>query len=291
MYQPVNPDRIPDVLAETPQWVCWREDIRDGSPTKVPITPRTDTYASVTNADTWTTFETAYQSFRDTASLAGVGFVFTSADDYVGVDLDGCRTPETGKLEAWAKDIILRLDSYTEVSPSQTGVHIIASGDLPDGGNRNGTVELYTENRYFTVTGRHLSETPATVNDRTDELAVVHDTYIADDAADSTTANPSTDDSSVALPDDELIACAMTATNGEKFERLWYGDTSGYPSHSEADQALCNLLAFWTGGDPHRIEKLFDQSGLVREKWQEREDYRKRTIKNAVRDCPAYYNQ
>ena len=290
MYQPVNPDRIPDVLAETPQWVCWREDIRGEKPTKVPIMPRTDTYASVTDADTWTDFETAYQSYRDTTDFDGIGFVFTAADNYVGVDLDGCRDPETGKLETWAKDIILRLDSYTEASPSQTGVHLIARGNLPDGGNRDGTVELYAANRYFTVTGRHLSETPTTVNDRADEIAVIHATYLADDTADDTTAVPVTNDSPVDHSDDELIAAAITAANGEKFEQLWRGDTSGYPSHSEADQALCNLLAFWTGGNPQHIERLFDQSGLVREKWREREDYRERTIKKAIRDCPGFYD-
>lgn len=290
MYQPVNPDPIPVALVATPQWVCWREEVRDEKPTKIPIAPETGTYASVTDADTWTNFDTAYQSFRDNASLAGVGFVFTDADDYIGVDLDACRTPDTGKLEAWAKDIIRQLDSYTEASPSQTGVHIIATGDLPAGGNRNDTIELYADRRYFTVTGRHLSETPLTINDRTDELAHIHNTYIANDTADATTEVLPTDDTPVELPDDELIAYALNAANGDKFERLWRGDTSSYPSHSEADQALCNLLAFWTGGDPYRIERLFNQSGLVREKWQEREDYRERTIKNAIRDCPAYYN-
>lgn len=81
----------------------------------------------------------------------------------------------------------------------------------------------------------------------------------------------------------------MTAENGAKFDRLWNGDTTEYASHSEADQALCNLLAFWTGGDPHRVERLFYESGLVRDKWRDREDYRDRTIRKAIQDCPAYY--
>ena len=81
----------------------------------------------------------------------------------------------------------------------------------------------------------------------------------------------------------------MNAANGDKFRRLWAGDTAGYPSHSEADQALCNLLAFWTGGDPQRMEELFGRSGLARDKWWERPDYRERTIQTAIEDCAAFY--
>ena len=85
--------------------------------------------------------------------------------------------------------------------------------------------------------------------------------------------------------DNEIINAAMGASNGDRFRLLWNGDTSTYPSHSEADQALCNLLAFWTGNDPGRIEQLFRQSGLMRDKW-ERQDYRDRTINNAIKATP-----
>lgn len=67
------------------------------------------------------------------------------------------------------------------------------------------------------------------------------------------------------------------------------GDTSGHPSHSEADQALCNFLAFWTGGDERQMERLFDQSGLVREKWRNQADYRERTIREAVKGTTDFY--
>ena len=83
---------------------------------------------------------------------------------------------------------------------------------------------------------------------------------------------------------------AKNAANGEKFLALWSGDTSGYPSHSEADLALCNLLAFWTAGDPQRMEELFSQSGLAREKWRNRPDYRERTIRTAIRGVSAFYD-
>jgi len=298
MHQPVDSSPIPDDLTDTEQWVCWQEETRDGQdkPTKVPVDPDSGGYASVADPDTWTDFTAAYQHYRGHDGVAGIGFVFTETDPYVGVDLDDCRDPDTGQLTEWAKDIVRRLDSYTEASPSGTGVHVIIRGDLPDtAGNRNDDVELYDRDRYFTVTGRHLSLTPGTVNERTDVLEAVHEEYVvltesdSGNTAEPTQALPESTDTAD-LPDDELIEYAMEASNGDKFQRLWRGDTSDYPSHSEADLALCNLLAYWTGGDPQQIERLFNQSGLTREKWNDRADYRKRTIQTAIDDCPAYYD-
>ena len=77
------------------------------------------------------------------------------------------------------------------------------------------------------------------------------------------------------LDDAELIRRATAAANGEKFARLWAGDASGYANgdnegRSEADLALCSLLAFWCGPDEARIDGLFRRSGLMRSKWDER---------------------
>jgi putative DNA primase/helicase len=82
----------------------------------------------------------------------------------------------------------------------------------------------------------------------------------------------------------------MDAKDGAKFRALWNGDTSGYPSQSEADLALCRLLAFWCGNDPARIERLFSQSALgQREKWQTRADYRHETIQTALQSLHETY--
>src|SRR5262249_52334796 len=82
---------------------------------------------------------------------------------------------------------------------------------------------------------------------------------------------------------------ASRARNGAKFHALWTGDTSGYKSQSEADLALCNLLAFYCGPDPDRIDSLFCQSGLFRSKWQ-RDDYRQRTITLALQGRTEFYH-
>lgn len=288
----VYSNTIPDSLKSADQWICWKEQYRDDQdkPTKVPVDPTADRYASVSDPDTWSSFVTAYHQYVQDANIDGIGYVFTSDEPYTGVDLDNCRNPGSGALDSWAKDIIRQLDSYTEVSPSGTGVHVIVAGEKPDGKHRSGDVELYDQDRYFTVTGCRLDLMPADIEKQTDVLAAVHREYVAADDLGSDEEGMEPPDELADLHDKELIEQAMNASNGDKFERLWNGDISGYPSHSEADQALCNLLAYWTGGDPSRMERLFEQSGLVRDKWQEREDYRERTIKKAVRDCPAYYS-
>jgi primase-polymerase (primpol)-like protein len=275
---------LPETLVDRDQWICWRSQNRDGKPTKAPIIPGTTRFASTTDPDTWRSFATAREAVT-TTSVAGLGFVFTADDPLVGIDLDDCRDPTTGDPTSWASRIIGELDSYTEVSPSGTGYHILVSGTLPEGRNRAGDLELYDRSRFFTVTGDHVSGTPTTVAARTDALETLHATEVADATEDAATpsAGKGTERTAVdtssdegtgateaaALSDEELLSRAKHAANGEKFTRLWNGTTSGYESHSEADMALCRLLAFWTGCDAGRIDRLFRRSDLSREKWDE----------------------
>lgn len=281
--------KIPAALKHEAQWICWQTEYRSGDATKVPLDPETGAYSSVTAPETWSDFATARGYYRATDGVEGVGFVFTAEDPYAGVDLDACRDPETGEVDDWAVDVLRRLESYTEVSPSGTGFHVIVEAAVPTGGNRSDQLEMYDRNRYFTVTGERVPGAPQAVEERSEELQAVHAEYIASEEAEAA-YTPSYTPGTVALSDGELLEKARAAANGDKFEALWNGDTSGYPSHSEADQALCNLLAFWTGGDAQRIEALFSRSGLVRDKWRHRPDYRERTIQNALRGVSAFYN-
>jgi len=141
------------------------------------------------------------------------------------------------------------------VSPSGTGYHVLITGALPEGRNRRGSVELYDTARFFTVTGDHVERTPTRVARRQDALTAIHHEYVQDterdtapeskhhDGADA--RSPTTDAADVDLEDEGLLEKARNASNGEKFERLWNGNTVGYDSQSEADMALCCLLAFW----------------------------------------------
>jgi primase-polymerase (primpol)-like protein len=299
-----SPEAIPETLRERDQWVCWREEERDGKPTKIPVTPGAGGFASATESETWASFKAALD-YTETEHADGVGFVFTDDDPIVGIDLDDCRDPETGDVDDDAQDIIARLDSYTEVSPSGTGYHVLITGTLPDGRNRRGSVELYDTARFFTVTGDHVGRTPTRVARRQDALTAIHREYVQDTERDTApeseqrggadARSPTTDAADVDLEDEDLLEKARNASNGEKFERLWNGNTVGYDSQSEADMALCCLLAFWTGGDRTQMEQLFRQSGLMREKWDEvhyadGSTYGEKTIERAIATTSEFYN-
>ena len=294
-----NPVGVPNEFVDIDQWICWREEERDGKPTKIPVTLGTGTFASSTDPETWTDFETAVEYARNDEA-DGLGFVFTDADPFVGIDLDDCRDPETGSVDDDAREIVNQLDSYTEVSPSGTGFHVLIKGELPDGRNRKGCVEMYDSARFFTMTGDCVDVKPQTVEERQEALAEVHREYVhepsmAGEAASAeTNGTPETPTADVDLTDQELIEKAQNAANGEKFERLWHGDIHAYESQSEADMAFCCLLAFWTGGDEKRMDELFRQSELIRPKWDEQHfadgaTYGERTIERAIRNTSEFY--
>ncbi|ELZ27030.1 hypothetical protein C474_16809 [Halogeometricum pallidum JCM 14848] len=222
---------------------------------------------------------------------SGLGFVFTDDDPFVGVDLDDCRDVETGNGDLWAVSIVDRLDSYTEVSPSGTGYHVIIEGTLPDGGNRTGDLELYESARFFTMTGDQIAETADDVYERADALTQIHTEHFGASDHEQDTETEST---SNGLDDDELRTKATSAANGEKFDRLYRGETSGYDSHSEADMALSSILAFWSGGDNAQVDRLFRESGLYRPKWDEvhfadGSTYGEKTIERAIRGTSEFY--
>ncbi len=146
-------DNIPEELRRRPQWVAWKLEQRDGKPTKVPYIAHGVGRADTTDLMTWRTFEQAVTAL-ETGRYDGVGFVFSSGDPYAGIDLDDCRDPATGELEAWAEKIVEEFGGYAEVSQSGAGVHIIVRGKAPD--TRRGQVEAYSTKRFFTMTGRVL---------------------------------------------------------------------------------------------------------------------------------------
>lgn len=285
-------ENIPQELKDLPHWVLWRQEARDGKLTKIPYQANGQR-ADSTRPSTWTTFSAALNAYQKTGQFSGIGFVFTPDDPYLGVDLDKCRNLETGEIAPWAREILDRLNSYSEISPSGTGVKVFARGRLPrtekgETRNRKGSIEFYDCNRYFTLTGLRLSEYPATVEERGPEIEALHTEIFAP----STTTNSSSSKrpDPLSLSDDEIVELARNAKNGAKFVLLWAGDTSEYAGDdSAADLALCAILAFYTGGDPAAIDRIFRRSGLYRGKW-EREDYRGRTISKALEGVTEFYS-
>lgn len=259
-------EKIPSFLKSYAQFCNWKYEQRDGNQTKVPYIPGTTRRASVSDPATFAAFDAAASA----TDYDGIGIRVSGK--IVGIDLDHCI--ENGKLLPWAQAIVDRFDAtYIEVSPSGTGIRIFCL--LPDGFTydtqtyyiKKGDIEVYIPghtNRFLTVTGNALTD--ADVAETAEALVWLLDAYMRRPTPPiPSTAVPGTS----YLSDDSVIAKASEAQNGEKFCRLWSGDITGYPSHSEADAALTSMLAFWCGGDAGQIDRLFRQSGLMREKWDE----------------------
>jgi putative DNA primase/helicase len=115
-------DAMPDACKELRHWVLWKTEMRDDRLTKVPIRADSGFKAESDNQTTWTTFEKVREAFEKGRGL-GAGFVFARSSEISGVDLDHCRDPVDGAIDAWAQAYIDRLNSYTEISPSGTGLH------------------------------------------------------------------------------------------------------------------------------------------------------------------------
>lgn len=271
-------DAIPAELRTAQRWVAWHYVERESGPTKEPVDVQTRVCASSTDPRTWCDYGgvAAYARQHD----SGVGYML--GDGWAGVDLDGVRDPRTGALTADAQCIITMLASYTEVSPSGGGLHIICRGTLPAGRRRRGWIEMYDSARYLCVTGFHVPGTPPIVAERTAELAAVHRRWLSDPPMPRPTGRPRP---LRAARGRDVVATARHRY-GERFARLWTGDWSAYGSPSEADLALCNMLAR-CGADTSTIASAVASSGLARGKWQ-RADYRERTIALALASAEQF---
>ncbi len=278
---------IPDEMAARPQWVGWRygQERASGKREKVPINPRTNRMAKTDDPATWGTIEEAKRA-QETYGLDGIGYVFAKEDPYTGVDLDGCHAPETGEIAPWATRIVAALGSYAEVSPSGTGVKIIARGRKPEGRKRRGSVEMYDREQFFTVTGDVLEGHEA-IEDGQEAIEKLQGWLGATEA-------PKAPREAVPVPleDEGLLRKARAAANGAKFRRLHdEGDTSGHASDSEAVMALMGMLAYWTGRDPERMEHLFAASALgAIPKWRDRPAVVRSTVERAVAGCERVYD-
>ena len=276
MTAPLTHPTIPEEFAQRPQWVNWREEVRDGKSTKVPVQPN-GRLASTTDSTTWSDLPTVQQASDK------IGFCLTSDDGLFFIDLDGCVDPGTREIAPWGRQYIGMINSFTEFSPSGTGVHIYGKGKFTGKGHKRfvdarptvkgkrPAVEFYCVGRYAAVTGDHVPGTPTTLEPRQEVLVHLYmEVFPTTDATaptDSTMATAPTTSATNTMEDATLIKKAMAATNGPKFGALWGGDWSGYGSQSEADLALSGILLFWTSGDADHADRLFRQSGLMREKW------------------------
>lgn len=290
---PVQFETIPIALKEAPRWVLWRYEMNGGKWTKIPYRARGGK-ASSTDPESWAPFAAAqavYERGRGaTRPYDGIGFVLSGEDDLVGIDLDHCLND--GRATDDARAIVRLLDSYTEVTPSGEGLRVFVRGSLPPGRRKRGNVECYEHSRFLTVTGIPARSGADTIEKRSDALAEFHARYLglAEVAA---TPPPPRPLPAIHLADAELVARMRAAANGERVWALWSGDLAGYASPSEGDLALCNHLAFWTAGNPARMDAMFRQSARMRDKWDSyhgERTYGQLTIAKALLSVTAFYD-
>lgn len=282
-------EAIPQELKDLPNWICWKaepDELR-GKIKKIPINPKTGGNAMSNNPDTWTDFQTAV---RASDQYTGIGFMFGNCD-YFGVDIDGVGE----ELEAYRQgsdniisEFIDTLQSYTELSQSGNGIHIICKGKLPKSGRRKGNVEMYETGRFFVMTGNYCSEF-ADITDCTESIKPLHEKYIGGGREPQAIIRPAVNLQTA----EEIVHAAVKSRNGDKFKALYSGNITGYTSQSEADMALCNMLAFWTGCDADKMDSIFRQSGLMRDKWDRKQSgstYGALTVQKAIAGCSQVYS-
>jgi putative DNA primase/helicase len=295
-------ENIPAALKAIPRWVPWRygPPRENGKKPKQPYNARTGKLCDVTTPINWSSFETA---LKVVDSYDGIGIVL-NGDGLVGIDLDNCM-PQ-GRLLPRTLRLMDSIPSYWETSSSGKGLRCFAYGSLPIDGKRKGSVEVYANKRFLTVTGRKF-DTYTEITDCAKEIAAFYQKHFGNSdnghaggggGASEYAGLPLPEPVSPKMANERILELARNAANGAKFKRLYddgdpSGDPSGYPSGSEADAALTGMLAFYTQ-DPGQLVDLFSKSALVRDKFTDRPDYQDRTVCFVLRKMHAaggpFYN-
>jgi P4 family phage/plasmid primase-like protien len=265
---------------------------------KIPYNPKTGNRAQANNPDTFDTFEKTL-SVMQSGNYDGIGIGIYG--QICAIDIDKCVT--NGKMSGMAQDIINIMNimnTYTEYSPSGEGVRILCTVKNLNYNkkayyinNQKIGLEVYVAGvtkKYVTITGNKI---PAgEFGNRDEELQIVLDKYMKREH-NKITNEPVIKQTESKLSDDEISEKARTAKNGAKFSALYGGDITGYPSQSEADLALCNILAFWCGCDMVQMDRIFRNGGLYRDKWDRKQSgttYGQTVIEQAIHNCTEVYS-
>lgn len=282
-------ENLPQYLKDKARFCLWKSEVGKG---KVPY--QVDgKRAKANNISTFTDFKDALCVVNKFDGL-GIG-IFNKIS---AIDIDNC-IDASGNYSDLAKDVMgIFKDSYIEKSPSGKGIRIIF---LIDGfsydkslyyiNNQKLGLEVYvagSTNKYVTITAHVINQ--GKIIQANDKLQVLLNRYMQKPKTNTGIANK---ESSSFLSDSSVIEKATASATGTKFKALWKGGTSSYPSQSEADLALCSILAFWCGRDINQMDRLFQQSGLMRDKWhrvQSGSTYGQITLEKAVTNTKETYN-
>lgn len=256
-------ETIPNELKKLPQWVCSGTD-------KIPINPLTGHRADPMNPSTWATFEDACNSGKP-----HIGFCLHQHDPYCIIDLDDkVDNPATEEQRTRFAAIMNSIDSYTEISQSGTGIHIVCKGSVPSGVKRD-NVEVYSWGRYMIFTGNVLKQAPIT------DASPIIDRMFAEMKSDNGLTELEWVDP--ILTDLEVHSMGCSAVNADKFSDLWNGQWQHYSEYntegqSAADYALLAMLCFYTRSN-EQVMRMFRTSALGQRKKAERDDYLIRSIR------------
>jgi len=270
-------NNIPTLLKQHPNWVAW--GIRD-APLKAPFNPTSllsgrPTPAKAGIRETWGSYESAVECVR--RGLAqGIGYEFDGR--VCGIDLDHVIN-ENGTLMPQAQDIVGKLNSYTEVSPSGTGLHIFVfapDADITHHRKKNFFLEIYSTGRYFTVTGNMYSEN-RDIAFRASELQAVHDKYLLPPVP-QRSALHSLNHTPISKSELNHTPISITETATDKWRflhiglrrdnvlaALWNGERRT-TNESANDIALMNKLAYWCNADPDTMVRAFFSSPFFAQK-------------------------
>ena len=256
---------MPKELQAIPSWMLWKYVERDGKKTKPPFQINGDT-ADSTDPRTWSTFAEAMDAYYG-GGFDGVGFSLEGSG-YVGIDLDHIMD-EAGAIKRSVLDIVEKLGSYTEMTPSGEGLHIWIRGSKPEGSrckvsnfDGQGTdIEIYDSGRYFTMTGEcgRIRE----INDRQEVLEAVLEEITPKRAVPAKMPEVK-----LSLDDNEIIEIAKRSKNGATITQLYdHGHIN--EDKSSDDLALLNHLAFYASSE-EQLERLFASSACFRpDRWQD----------------------
>lgn len=283
-------------LKKEKRWVLWALESVGGRQTKVPYTIR-GKRASSTNPEDWSTYKEAKAALHNFGS--GIGVVFTPDQSLLGIDIDHVLTNKklSGEESDRIKTLLATANTYTEISPSGSGLHIYfrLSSALKLTANRHAPFEAYTDGRFFTFTEKSFQKAKPIRTITSQEAEALLTTIGYPWSKSSTPQQSATTLAPVpkhVFTDADLLAKMFRSKNGDAILALYDGDASAYKKDfSRADAALLNHLAFWSQKDSAQMERIWLASPLgKRAKTQKRADYRLRSIQAAIASCKTVYS-
>lgn len=291
-------EKIPQELKNLKQWgnykKIWVPERKKY--TKIPLNSWDGSPGKSNDPSTWSDFETALRGLEKNKEADGLAFYF--ANGYVGLDIDHIKDEldsfgEGGPSELLSTIREMTKNSYLEISLSGEGIHVLFKGKIPGKHRRKGNFEMYESGRFFALTANTIQSTPTIESLSQDEMKKLFKFIFGEDKVIPITKNASPI-KPVDLSIREIIEKAENSRTGKRFKLFMSGGWEEfYNSQSEADMAFANDLAFWCGKDFTKMDTIFRNSSLIREKYDEKRGattYGKALLNKAINETSEVYS-